>query len=100
MHALPCSCISYTMLSAVQRLKCRGGVSHAFDFLTSRHPTLRSALSLLSHWQYPVCRQTAVQQLAEYEKDVREAREQIGPLQQSIEGQLQAMKVPIILTRP
>ena len=65
-----------------------------------RHPTLRGASSLHSHWQCPVCRQTAAQQLAEYEKDVREAREQIGPLQQSIEGQLQAMKVPIILTRP
>ena len=41
-----------------------------------------------------------MQQLAEYEKDVREAREQIGPMQESIEGQLQAMKVFLVFPCP
>lgn len=96
--ALKMHLLYYAQCCAASELQ--KGVSHAFDFLTPRHPTLRCASSLHSHWQCPVCRQTAVQQLAEYEKDVREAREQIGPLQQSIEGQLQAMKVASILIQP
>lgn len=39
-----------------------------------------------------ICRQTAVQQLAEHEKGIEGARGQIAPLRQSIEQQLQAMK--------
>ena len=38
-------------------------------------------------------RETAVQQLAEHEKGIEGARSQIGPLRQSVEEQLQAMKV-------
>lgn len=38
-------------------------------------------------------RETAVQQLAEHEKGIEGARSQIGPLRQSVEQQLQAMKV-------
>ena len=38
-------------------------------------------------------RETAVQQLAEHEKGIEGARSQIGPLRESIEQQLQAMKV-------
>ena len=94
------------MLSAVQRLNSRIGRSRMIGFLRSCHSALHCAASLAnsrastshtSHWQRLACRQTAVRQLAEYEKDVREAREQIGPLQQGIEGQLQAMKVRMIL---
>ncbi len=40
-----------------------------------------------------ICRETAVQQLAEHEKGIEGARSQIGPLQESVEQQLQAMKV-------